>query len=163
MDGGGLPAHHQRFGGVRAFAGRQRAQQHGADHQRRHALLLGKQAGNVALADVAEFVRQHRGQLVAAAHHAHQPQMHAQVAARQGKSVHAAVAPQQHRPGKALVQLLGQFAARAGRLAQRVQRGLHILLQRAVVEVVGVAVELADDVVANAPLVAHRQLQPIAQ
>ena len=87
-----LPASHQRVGRLRVFARRQRAQNHCANHPRRRARLLGDKPRNVPLRDVAHLVAQHRRQLVGAAHNANQAQMHAEVAARQCKRVHAAVA-----------------------------------------------------------------------
>ena len=108
-----LPAHRQRGAGLRVLAGGNGAQHHRGDHPRRLAALLAEQARNVALRDVRHLVRQHRSQLVARGDGAHQPQVQAEIAARQREGVDGAVAPQQHLPGVALVQLGGQFAARA--------------------------------------------------
>jgi hypothetical protein len=75
-----LPANGQGLGSIGILAGGQGPQHHGADHQRRLAVLLRDQARYMALRDVAQLVRQHRGQFVARAHHAQQPQVHAQIA-----------------------------------------------------------------------------------
>ena len=51
--------------------------------------FFGKHAGNVALGDVAEFVRQHRGQFIAVCHSADQAGVDTQIPARQGKTEQA--------------------------------------------------------------------------
>jgi hypothetical protein len=116
---GGLPAHGQRGAGLRVLAGGDGARDHGGNQQRHLAALLAQQAGDVALGDVAHLVAQHRGQLVARTHHAHQPEVQPEVAAGQGKGVDAAVAPQEDLPGEALVQLGRQLAARAAPASAR--------------------------------------------
>ena len=79
------------------------------------------------LRDVAELVRQHRGQLVPAADHAQQAQVQAEVAPRQGEGVDRAVAPHEDLPGKGLVQLRQQFATLARRRQQGLPDALHIV------------------------------------
>ena len=159
----GRPANHQRLRRRRAFAGRQRAQHHGAQHQRRLAPLVAHQAGNMALRYMAQLMRQHRSEFVAATDHAHQPQMHAQITARQRKGVHRAVAPQQHLPSKALVQIGRKLAARTRRRQQRLPQVVDIFIEHRVIDVVRVAVQLADDAVAQAAFIAQRQITAIAQ
>jgi hypothetical protein len=122
-----LPAHRQGLRSFGVLARRQHRQNHAAQQQRRLLALLRHQAGDVALRDVAEFVRQHRGQLVTAGSHANQAQVHAQVAPRQSKGIDAAVAAQQYLPGKALVQLGRHLTLRPCRRQQGLPLGLHAL------------------------------------
>ena len=122
-----LATHHQGAACIRAFAGRQRAQHHGANHPGCLLVLLGHQAGNVALGDVAQLMPQHRGQLVAAGHHRNQTQVHAQVAAGHGKGIHRAVLAQHDFPGKALVQFRRQITPQTSRRHQGLPNALHIL------------------------------------
>ena len=158
-----LPAHGQRGAGLRVLAGGDHAGHQGRHHQRRLALFLPQQARDVALRDVRQLVRQHRGQLGARADHAHQPQVQAEVTARQRKGVDAAVAPQQHAPGVALVQLGRQLAARAGAVQQRAPQAVDVFADDGVVDVVRVAVQLADDGVAQLALFQRRHLAGVAQ
>ena len=65
----GLTAHHHRVGrthaaGIGGATGSEHAQNHGTHHHRALSTLLRHHAGNVALRDVAEFMRQHRSQFV---------------------------------------------------------------------------------------------------
>ena len=68
-------------GGVRslrilcALAGRQHAQYQSAQNPRCHRILAAHAAGDMALGHVAEFVRQHRGQLGAGLGRSDKPQM----------------------------------------------------------------------------------------
>ena len=110
------PAHHDGHGRIGAARGCQRPQQHGGQHQRRLLALLGQHARNVALRDVAGFVGNHRGQLVAAADHADQPQIHAHIATGQRKCVDLAVLAQNQRPRKAVFQLLRKLTILARRI-----------------------------------------------
>ena len=134
---------------VRALAGRQRAQDHGADHPGRLAALLCHQARDMALGHVAEFVRQHRRQFVARGGDVDQAQLQAEPAAGQRERVDDAVLAQQHLPGEAVVELRGEFAARAGGGQQPLPDVLHVLVQDGVVDVVRVAVQLARDPLAE--------------
>ena len=163
LHGQRLATHHHRHGGIGAAAGSQRAQNHRADHQWRLLALLGNEPCNVALRDVAQLMRQHRRQLVTRADHADQAQMHPQIAARQRKGVDRAVPPQQDLPGKALLQLVRQLAARACRIDQVLPDAFHIFLQYRIVDVVRIAVERADDAVTQTPLVTGRRGRAIAQ
>jgi len=117
----------------------------------------------VPLRHVAQLVRHHRGQLVARAHHPDQAQVQPQVAARQGKGIHGAVTPQQHLPRKALVQLGRQLAPRPRRRHQRLPDALHIFANHRVIDVVRVAVQLANDAVAQPPLLTAGQVAAIPQ
>ena len=161
-----LPAHDQSVGTLAvagALASGQDAQNHGAHHPWRLGALLRHIARNVALGNVAELVAQHRGQLVARADNAHQPQMHAKVAPRQGEGVDRAVAPEQHLPGKGVDQLGRHLAARYGRRQQRLPDALQVLHGDRVVHVIGVAVEAAGNAVAQAPLGSGRHFGAVTQ
>ena len=117
----------------------------------------------MALRDVAEFVPQDRGQLVAVADHGNQPQVHAQVAARQGKGVDRAVAPQHDLPGKTLGQFGRQVTTRARCRQQGLPDALHVLGQHRVVQVVRIAVDFTRDAVPQAALVAAAHGAGVAQ
>ena len=75
-------------GGVRplrilgTLAGRQHAQYQSAQNPGCHRILAGHIAGDMALGHMAEFMRQHRGQLGAGLGRSDQPQMQAHIAAR---------------------------------------------------------------------------------
>ena len=56
----------------------------------------------MALRHMAEFMRQHGGQLICTADHGNQAGVHAHVAARQRKGIDAAVSYQKQVPGKAV-------------------------------------------------------------
>ena len=56
----------------------------------------------MALRHMAEFMRQHGGQLICTADHGNQAGVHAHVAARQRKGIDAAVSHQKQVPGKAV-------------------------------------------------------------
>jgi hypothetical protein len=135
---------------IGVLAGRQNTQHHGAQQPRRLLALARHHAGNVALGDMAELVRQHRRQFIAAAHHPHQPQMQAKVGTGQGKGIDRAVAAQQNLPGVGLVELRGQLAALAGRRQQRLPDALHVFHEDRIVHIVRVAVQLAGNAVAQA-------------
>ena len=163
---GGLPAGNQRVGRLTvgiALAGRQHTQNHGAHHPGRLRALVRHVAGNVALGHVAQLVAQHRGEFVAVAYHPHQPQVHAKVAPGQGKSVDRAVAPQQQFPGKGVSNLGRHLATRLGGRQQRLPQALHIFHGDRVVQIVGVAVQAARNVVAQAALGGRRHLGAVAQ
>ena len=117
----------------------------------------------MALGDVAKFVPEHRRQFVAAADHADQAQMHAQITAGQRKRVHRAVAPEQNLPGKPRIELGRQIAARARCREQRLPDALHILGQDWVVDIVRIAVDLARNAVAQAPLGTAAHVTAVAQ
>ena len=163
LQGRGLAADHQGLCPLRTAGCRQRAQDHRADHQRRHAGLVVNRTGNVPLSDVAELVRQHRGQLIVRAHRGNQSQMHAQIAAGQGKGIDGAVTPDHDAPGKALAQLGAHFTAPLSRLYQRVPQTVQVFVEHRVFEVIGVAVELACDAVAQLSLGAQRQALGMAE
>ncbi len=149
--------------GVLGLAGRQHAEQHRGDHPGRLPALLRQQARDMALRDMAELVREHRGQLVGAAHGRQQAQVHAEVAARQREGVDRGVAQQQQAPGIALVGVGRQFATRQRRVEQRPPDLLQVVGQQRVVEVLGVAVDRAGDLVADAALFAQGHLAAVAQ
>ena len=115
------------------------------------------------LRDMAQLVRQHGGHLIGAGDRTDQPQMHAKIAARQGKGIDAAVADQKHVPGKALVQFCRQLAARAGSGHQRLPDALQIIHQHRVIDIVRVAVKADGDAVANAAFCRCRKLGVVAQ
>ena len=98
-----------------------------------------------------------RGQLIAAADHADQAQIDAHIAAGQRKRVDLTVLAQEQRPGKALLQLGRQLATLARRILQMQPDAFHIFLQHRVVQIVRIAVQLADDGIAQTPLLARGQ------
>ena len=149
--------------GILCLAGRDGAQHHGRQHPGRLPALLRQQARDMALRDMAELVREHRGQLVGAGHGRQQAHVHAEVATRQREGVDRRLAQQQQAPGVALVGIGRQFAARLGRIEQRPPDLLQIIGQQRVVQVVGVAVDRACDLVADAALLAQRHLAAVAQ
>ena len=157
-----MTAHNQRIRCIGAFAGRQRTQHHACDHEGQVLFLFAKHARNVALCHVGQFVGHHRGQLITAGDCANQPQVHAQIAAGQRKGVDAFIAPQQHLPGKTLLQLWRQITARFGGLYQGLPDTHHIGVQLRVIDVVGIAVERANDAVAQAALFAGGEICPVA-
>ncbi|MNV36108.1 hypothetical protein D3C71_1275730 [compost metagenome] len=163
LHGQRLPPHHQRLRGARILAGRQRAQNHRPQQQGRLLALLGDEARDVALGDVAELVGQHRGQLVAGGNDPDQAKVHAQIAARQRKRVHRAVAPQQDLPREALIQLWRELPTRLGGSHQRAPDTLHIVGNDGVVDVVGVSVKFADDAVTQATLGAGGEVAGVAE
>ena len=117
----------------------------------------------MALADVAQLVRQHRSEFIGRAHHPHQAQVHAQIATRQREGVDHAVAPKKELKRKALVQFGRDFAARARRSNQRLPHVLHVFGQLGIVDVVRIAVQLPRDAVAQAPLRARAHVPAVAQ
>ena len=155
---GGLPTHNQGVGRIGAFAGCQRAQNHGSDHPGRLLILASDQARDMALGHMAEFVGQHRGEFVSARHAGQKPQVQAKVAPRQCKSIHRAVAPQHDLPSKTRLQVCRQVATRTGCRQQRLPDRLHILGQHRVVQIVWIAVKLSGNAVAQASLGAAAQL-----
>ncbi len=100
--GHSLPAHHQSAGGIGAFARGQDAQKHGPNEQGCLLRLFGKQPRQMALGNVAELMREHRGQLVLVGDHADETEVNAHVAAGQGKGIDAGVFDEEDLPGKAL-------------------------------------------------------------
>ena len=157
-----LPAHHQRLPGIGAVPGDDGAQDQRAHHQRRHAFVLRNQARDVALRDVAEFVRQHGCQLVWRIDHRQQPELQAEEAARQRKGIDRAVADQEDFPGEALMHLRRHFAARQRRLDEPIQNALRIFLNGRVLHVAGVAVDLCHDALTELALARQRHLVAIA-
>ena len=161
---GCLAPHDHRLPGVRTPApGRsQDAEDHRGEHQRHLPALPVQHARNVTLCDVRQLMAQHRGQFVAAASHGHQPEIQPQIPSRQGKSVDVAVTPEQHRPGKTLVELGRQFAAQARGCQQAQPDVLHILSDHRIVDVVGVAVQLAGNAVPQLALGAGSHFSSVA-
>ena len=160
MDGSGLPAyqggvHHV---GVAAAAGGEDGQDGARQTEQRRALRIDHAARNVALRDVAELVRQHRRQLVARGRHRDEPQVDAHPAAGQGKGVDVAVAHQKCVPGELAVHVTVHFTARARSGHQGAPQRNQIFLQDGVVKVVGVAHDLAHDLLAQAALTARREV-----
>ena len=165
LDGRRLPADDHGVGrvGAIAFGGRQHAQNHGANHPRLLGALLADIARNMALGDVAELMPEHRGQLIAAGNDGHQPQMQPELAARQRKRVHRAVARQQDIPGIELLHVRAQIAAGAGGVQQGLPNALHIAGDDRIVHIVGIAVQAAGNTVAQAALGGGRHLGAVAQ
>ncbi len=141
----------------------QGAQDQRAHQPRRLAALAGDQAGNVALRYVAEFVRQHAGQFLRALGDRQQPQVHPHVTARQGKCVHGLGAVDHQLPGQALIQLRRHIAALARRAEQWPPDRLQVVHQHRIVQVIGVAVDLARDLVTQPALVGDGEFGAIAQ
>ena len=117
----------------------------------------------MALRDMAKFMAEHRGELVAAADHGQQAQVQAQVATRQSKCVDGAVTSQQDLPGKSFVQLRTQVATKAGRRQQGLPDVLYIVAQNGIVKVIRVAVQLAHNSVTQASLFVAAHLAAITQ
>ena len=158
-----LTAHHHGLRRLGAAAGGQQAQDHGANHERRLLLLLREHACNVPLGDVAEFVRQYRGQFVLAGDHADESQVHTHVATGQGKRIHAFVAHQDHVPGELLIQLERQFATQLCRLSQPLPHRAHILGQHRVVDDIRVTQDFTHDAVAQPAFFAQGDLTAVPQ
>jgi hypothetical protein len=107
-------------------------------------------ARDVPLRDMAEFMRQHRGQFVGRGRQRDQAQVHAHVAARQRKGIDAAVAHQERLPGEGAIDLAVDVADLACPRHQRVPQRLQVLLQHGVVQEGRVAPTFAHDLVAQA-------------
>ena len=112
----------------------------------------------MALGDVGQLVRQHRGQFVGAGGQRDQPEVHADIAAGQREGVDAAVAPQKDLEGQLLRGVGRDLAALARRFDQRLPHALHIVEQRRVVQVGRVAADLAHDLLAQRTLGAQAEL-----
>ncbi len=149
--------------GIARGIGGQRTQNHGPDHPRRLLLAHLDQARDVALRHMRQLVRQHRSDFVGAGAHGQQAQVQAQVAAGQGKGIHAALAAEQQLPGKALGQFGRDLAPALRRLHQGLPNGLQVVVQQRVVKKIGVAVNAAHDLLAQAALLAQAQARGIAQ
>ena len=106
----------------------------------------------MALGNVGEFVRQNRSELILAVHHPQQSQMQAQVPPGQGKRIDARIPTEQDGPCESLVQFGRQLAAGPGCGQKGLPDGQHVLVEDRVLQVVGVAVELARDAVADLAL-----------
>ena len=149
-----LTAHHGSLANVGVFGsmGRQHAQHHGP-HQPGHLLvLLGHHAGDVPLGHVAEFMRQHRGQLVRCGHRGDQPQVDTKVTARQRKRIHGAVSDRHQLPGKTLVQVSGHIAPGLRSSEQGLPDGRQVINQHRVIQKIGVAVNLLRNAVSQLSL-----------
>ena len=112
---------------------------------------------------MAEFVRQHRCQLVAAADRGNQTQMQAQITTRQGKRIDAAVTPQHDLPGKTLVDFTRQVAPAARCCKQRLPDLLNIFGQHRVIDIVGIAVDFACNTVTQLALRAGGERTSVAE
>ena len=146
-----------------AFAGCKQAQNHRPHHPRRLRRLVRHIARNVALCDVAQLMTQYRRQFVAVADHCDQAQMHPKISTGQGKRVHRSVAPEQQLPGKCVSHFGRQLAARFGCRQQGLPNTLQVRHGDRVVDIVGVAVQAADNAVAQPTLVGQRHLSAITQ
>ena len=129
---GGLRADDRGVGriGAAGAAGRQQPDDH--RRQARHRLpLAGRNAArDVALRDVRQLVREHRGELVAIRGDRDQTEVDADVAAGQRERIDLGVAHQERLPGEALVDL-GADVAAAPRLGhQRLPDRLQVLSPR---------------------------------
>ena len=111
---------------------------------------------------MAQLMRQDGGQLIAVGYQPDQPEMHAHVAARQGKRVDAAVAYQHQHPGKALLHVRWQLTPQPGGRLQRRPDRLHVVGQQGVVDVVSVTVDFARNPVAQSALDSQAHLTAIA-
>ena len=112
---------------------------------------------------MAEFMRQHRGQLISAGGHPDQAQMNAQVAARQGEGVDAFVANQHQVPGETLLQLGGQLATLARCLDQGLPDALDVVAQNRVFDQVGIAQKFTRNAVTQPALFAQGHVTAITQ
>ena len=141
---------------LRAAASTPRIIAAGADQ--RLALAVHHAARDVALRHVRQFVRQHRRQLVSAGGERDQPEVHAHVTARQRERIDAAVAHEKGFPGEPLVQVGIDVAVAARLRDERDPQRLEIFQQHRVVQVVGVAPDLAHDLFAQLALRAEAEI-----
>ena len=117
----------------------------------------------MALRYMTEFMPQHRGQLVAAAHHCQQTQMNAEIPPRQGESVDRAVSSEHQFPGKALAQFTGEVTTPACSRQQWLPDALHIVGQYRVINVVRIAVDLTRNPVAQPAFDAAAHLATVTE
>ena len=148
-----LATDHEGVRRIRALAGGQDSKDHGAKHPGRLRVLLGHQAGDMALGDVAEFM----------GHDTDQPQMQSQVTAGQCEGIHGAITAEHDLPGETLVEFGRDLAALARCRQQALPDGIHVFGQHRVVQVVGVPVDLSRDTVAEPTLGAGAEFAAIPQ
>ena len=160
----GLAAHQHRVAGVTiaGLHGGEHADHHGRDHERHLLGIARHDACDVALRDVRQLVAEHGRKLVPAADDGDQPEVEPEVTARQRKGVDGAVAAQKDLPGKALVELGRELATHPCCGQQTLPDVLHVFDDDRVVDVVGVAVDLARDLVAESALGTGRHLAAIS-
>ena len=144
--------------GAGGAARHQQAQQHRRHAQRAAARVGGHAARDVAPRDVRQLMRQHRGQLVGCGGQRHQPQVNADKSAGQRKGVDRAVAHQEGLVGEQLFGVGADVTARPGCLHQRLPQRLQVVEQLRVVDVVGVAPDLAHDLFAGALFLAQAEV-----
>jgi len=141
-----------------AAAGGQDAEQEAGDRQQRRALRVADAARDVTLRHVRQLVCQHRGELVGVGRQREQSQVHAHVTAGPREGVDGPVAHQEHLPGELALEIGVDVTGGARGGQQRLPEALHVGQQHRVVEEVGVAPSLAQDLLADALLVGHRQV-----
>ena len=159
----GLAAGDYRVSRFRALAGGERAKNHGADQQRSLPVLLGHHARDMALSHMAELVRQNRSQFILVRRHAKQAQVQTEPAPRQRESVDGPVLAEQHLPGKTFIQFGCEIAALASGRQQRLPDALHVLNQQWIVDVIGIAEQLASDALSQLALGADIHVARVAQ
>ena len=163
LNGHGLTTSNHGTGCLRIGAGRQCPQDHGSNHPGPLRALAPHHAGNMPLGDVAEFVRQHRGQFIFAIDDGNQPKMHAKIAPRQGKGIDAAITSKRHIPGKRGFQFGQELTTLAGTLQQALPDALHVLPQHRVIDVIRVTVERTRNAITQPAFGRHAHFGAIAQ
>jgi hypothetical protein len=158
-----LAAGDHRIRRVRALAGGERAEQHRAQDPGPLPVLLRHQAGDMALGDVAELVCKNRRELVLGGGDVDQPQLQAKPGARQRERIDDAVLAQQYPPGETLVDFRSDFAARAGGREQPRPDVQDVFIQHRVVEIVGIAIQVACDLLTQLALGAAGHLAGVTQ
>ena len=147
-----LPPHNDSVGTLWIFARCQSPENHRPDQPRRLLTLARNQTRNMALGHMAQLMGQDGSQLIPARHNAHQPEMHPKVGSGQGKRIDRPVPPQQQAPRILRIQLGWQLPARSCGCHKRQPNALYVVANDGVVEVVGVAIELAGNAVTQAAL-----------
>ena len=160
LNGRALPAHDGGIGRIDIVgaAGRQDAEQDGRHAQQRGIARVADATRNVALRHMRELVRQHRSELVAVGGECDEAEVHADIAARPGEGIHRAVAHEEELEGELALEAGVDISALARCVHQRPPQRLHIGQQDGVVEPGGVAPRFADDLVADAALLADAEL-----
>ena len=152
LDGRRLPARDGRVRNVGrgAAAGREHAQEDRCQPDHRSAAARCDAARDVPLRDVRQLVRHHRRELVARGGDGNQPEVHADITARQSKCIHAALGEQKGLPRKRTVGIGVDVAAFACGGHQRCPDRLQVVQQHRVVQVGRVAPAFAHDLLADA-------------
>ena len=112
---------------------------------------------------MAKLMCQHRRQLVRRLRGRNQTQVHTQISPGQGKGVHPPVTRHQQLPGQLFAQLQRHLACVHRGLEQGRPHRLHIVAHHHIVQVIGVAIQVACNAVAQAPLGGQAHHLSVAQ